>query len=255
MTSLEVLFAPAEFAILKTRDLSQTVCVVFDILRATTSMMTALSQGAAGIIPVSEISDALAMRRERPDVLLAGERDGLRIRAARTGTVDFDLGNSPREFTAEKVRGKTIVMTTTNGTRALQACLGAKTVLIGSFHNLKPLAHWIQMHRPPELVIVCSGTYEQAALEDSLAAGSLCEKIWSFYTSGVIADSAEMARRLYPLLQKDLIGAMNHSRNGRRLLANPELKQDVSFALQREILNFVADFRGGIVRPIPRSIE
>src|SRR6185503_15623988 len=102
-TNLEILFTPAEFATLDQRDLSQTSCVVFDILRATTTMVTALANGAKAIIPVAEISEALAIRRREPEVLLAGERDGLRIRAAQTGSIEFDLGNSPREFRAERV--------------------------------------------------------------------------------------------------------------------------------------------------------
>ena len=121
---LEVILSPAEFAGLRQRDLSQAVCVVFDILRATTSMITALANGAEAIIPVGEISEALALRQKNPSVLLAGERHGLRIRADLTGSIDFDLGNSPREFTVEKVSGKIIVMTTTNGTRALRAWFG-----------------------------------------------------------------------------------------------------------------------------------
>src|SRR5256885_11256958 len=118
-TRLEVLLSPVEFANLRNRDLSQTVCVVFDILRATTSMVTALANGAEAIIPVAEISEALAIRQQRPEVLLAGEREGLRIPVEMTGGVEFNLGNSPRECTAPIVAGKTIVMTTTNGTRAL----------------------------------------------------------------------------------------------------------------------------------------
>jgi len=140
---LEVLLSPAEFANLRNRDLSQTVCVVFDILRATTSMVTALANGAEAIIPVAEISEALAIRQQRPDVLLAGEREGVRIPTELTGGVQFDLGNSPREYTAAKVQGKTIVMTTTNGTRALRACAGAKTVLVGSFLNLRANYNWL----------------------------------------------------------------------------------------------------------------
>src|SRR2546423_11525580 len=101
-TKLEVVMSPVEFASLRKRDLGQTVCVVFDILRATTSMVTALSNGAEAIIPVEEISEALAVRQERPEVLLAGEREGVRIRAHLTGGVEFDLGNSPREYTAQK---------------------------------------------------------------------------------------------------------------------------------------------------------
>lgn len=246
--TLELLLTPAEFAMLKQRDLSQTVCVVFDVLRATSSMMTALSNGAESVIPVSEIPEALAFREKNPGVLLAGERDGLRIRAAQSGGIDFDLGNSPREFTPGKVRGKTIVMTTSNGTRALQACSGARKILIGSFLNLRPVWNWIIEQQPPHLILVCSGTGEQAALEDTLAAGALCEKIWVHYAGGKVADSAEIARRLYPLMQMDLIGAMNHSQNGRVLLANAALRNDVWFCLQREILNFMAECKNGVVK-------
>lgn len=247
-TNLEVLFSPAEVATLKNRDLSDSVCVVFDILRATTSMMSALANGAVAIIPVSEIAEAIKLREKNPDVLLAGEREGLRIRSEQTGSVDFDFGNSPREFARETVTGKTIVMTTTNGTRALQACAAAKTVLLGSFLNLRPIANWIIERRPPNLILVCSGTYDQPSLEDTLAAGALCEKIWVHYVGGNMADSAEMARRIYPLLQIDLVGAMNHSRNGRRLLSSPDLKNDVRFCMQRETLNFIAEVKNGVVQ-------
>ncbi|MEO6337059.1 MAG: 2-phosphosulfolactate phosphatase [Verrucomicrobiota bacterium] len=246
--TLELLLTPPEFTLLKQRDLSETVCVVFDILRATTSMMTALSNGAEGIIPVSEIPEAMVLRESNARLLLAGEREGLRIRAAQSGGVDFDLGNSPREFTSEKVRGKTIVMTTSNGTRALQACSGARKILIGSFLNLRPVANWIIEQQPPNLILVCSGTGEQAALEDTLAAGALCEKIWVHYAGGNVADSAEIARRLYPLMQMDLIGGMNHSQNGRRLLSNAALRNDVWFSLQRETLNFMAECKNGVVQ-------
>jgi len=251
-TRLEVLLSPVEFAQLRNRDLSQTVCVVFDVLRATTSMVTALANGAQAIIPVREISEALAIRQQRPDVLLAGEREGLRICAELTGGVEFDLGNSPREYTAQKVQGKTIVMTTTNGTRALRACAGARAVLIGCFLNLRAIYSWLQEQRPPNLILVCSGTIDEPALEDILAAGAVCERIWPFYAGGHTSDSAEVARRIYPLMQYDLLGAMKHSRNGRRLLANPELRNDVWFCVQRETLPFAAELcPDGAVRKRP----
>ena len=247
--SIEVLFSPVEFCALSQRNLGRTACVVLDILRATTSMITALANGAEAIIPVGEIAEALAIKQQRPEVLLAGERNGLRIRGDLTGGNDFDFGNSPREFLPEKVRGKTIVMTTTNGTRALRACTRAEPVLIGSFLNLRATVNWLRRELPLHLILICSGTHNQAALEDTLAAGALCERLWPYYASGQVADSAEIARRIYPLLQTDLLGAMIHSRNGQRLLSHPELRGDVYFCVQRETLNFVAGLqKDGTVR-------
>ncbi|PYI81271.1 MAG: hypothetical protein DME26_20150 [Verrucomicrobia bacterium] len=164
--------------------MSQTVCVVFDILRATTTMLTALSNGAEEISPVAAISEALALRAQQPEVLLAGEREGLRIRAKLTGGIDFDFGNSPREFIPEKVRAKKIVMTTTNGTRALRACARAKEVLVAAFLNLRAVANWIERARPANLLLICSGTLDQVAYEDVLAAGALCDLIGTLYDGG-----------------------------------------------------------------------
>jgi 2-phosphosulfolactate phosphatase len=247
--TLEVILTPAEFGPLRERDLSRTVCVVFDILRATTTMITALANGAESIIPVEEISEAVELRRQRPDVLLAGERDGLRIRSTLTGGIDFDLGNSPREFTSERVQGRTIVMTTTNGTRALRACAGAQAVLIGSFLNLRAITNWLRDNKPTHLLLVCSGTYEQAAFEDILAAGAICERVWPNYAGGMVADSAELARRIYPLMQSNLLDAMKQSRNGRRLFSMPALRDDVWYSVQRETVSFTAQMAAdGVVR-------
>lgn len=253
-TSLEVLFTPADFN--APRDWSDSVCVVFDVLRATTTMVTALVNGAAAIRPVAEISEAVALLRAQPELLLAGERGGLRITAEQAEGVEFDFGNSPREFTAERVAGRTIVVTTTNGTRALRACAGARKVLIGSFYNLRAITHWLKKHHPHKLLLVCSGTHEEAALEDTLAAGALCERIWADYASGHVADSAEMARRLYPLMQSDLLGAMRFSRNGRRLLDHPELRADVAYCMQREIHQLVAVMQpDGLVTKLSDAAE
>jgi 2-phosphosulfolactate phosphatase len=248
MSTLEVLLSPTEFGALSQRDLRDTTCVVFDVLRATTTMMTALANGAAGIVPVVELSEALAIRSTNADVVLGGERGGLRIRATQTGGIDFDLGNSPREFTPEKVAGKTIVMTTTNGTRALRSCSHAHSVIVGTFLNLRAAADWIQAEEPNHLLLICSGTLDQAAYEDVLGAGALCDLIWPLFGHGIVADSAQIARQIYRIQEQDLLEAMQFSRNGRRLLANPDLKADVPFCLQRDTLNFVAMLRDGTVQ-------
>jgi len=250
-SNLEVLFTPADFDALKNRDLSNTVCVVFDVLRATTSMLTALHHGATQIFPVKEISEALALRRGlAPPALLAGERDGLRIRAAQTGAVDFDLGNSPREFTPERVAGRAIIMTTTNGTRALQACQGARRILAGALLNLAALAALIRNQPPPSLLLVGAGTFQQAAYEDTLAAGALGELVWDLFSRR--ADSAHLAREIYRAGADDLSAAFReHSRNARRLLSSPELREDVAVALQLDTVPFAAELIDGAVVKVP----
>jgi 2-phosphosulfolactate phosphatase len=246
-SNLEVLLAPAEFAALRGQDLSEVVCVVFDILRATSSMLTALGNGASRIFPVTEISDALESRRTHPGALLAGERHGVRILGAQTGGVDFDLGNSPREFTRERVAGREIIMTTTNGTRALQACRGARRVFAGGFLNLRTLASAIQRENATRLLVICAGTFEEAAYEDTLAAGALCDLVWKQFEGGRIADSAQIARQIYVASNGNLEQAMEYSRNARRLLSNPALCQDVAFCLRRDCLEVVAELRDGAV--------
>jgi 2-phosphosulfolactate phosphatase len=248
-TTLEVLFAPAEYALLHERDLRQTVCVVFDILRATSTMVTALGNGATAVVPVAEIPEALSIRKRQPEVLLAGERDGLRIEGHLAGGVKFDLGNSPREFTAARVGGRTIAMTTTNGTRALRACAPAAAVMLGSFLNLRATTAAIEQQSPHHLLLVCSGTLDQAACEDLLGAGALCELLWPKYGSGAVADSAHIARQLFQVEQHDLLAAVAQSRNGRRLMAHPDLREDVPFCLQRDLFRLVAELgKDGVVR-------
>jgi 2-phosphosulfolactate phosphatase len=238
--SLEVLFNPAEYSALAARDLSATVCVVFDVLRATSTFATALHNGAKEIIPVAEISEALDIRKTRPDVLLGGERDGVKIRAAQTGSVDFDFGNSPREYTPSKVRGKTIVSTTTNGTRALRACAGAKIVLAASFLNLGATAEFLRHTKPADILIICAGTGENAALEDTLAAGALCEILAGGFGGSNNAASVETSRRTFAQAKDNLAGAMRESENARRLLGNPDLQNDVAFCLQRDTCPLIA---------------
>ncbi|HEX4266231.1 MAG TPA: 2-phosphosulfolactate phosphatase [Verrucomicrobiae bacterium] len=240
MRNLDVLFTPADFAALKSRSLDDTLCVIFDVFRATSSMVTALANGAEAIIPVGDIPEALDIKGRMPQVLLAGERDGVRIRAALANGTDFDLGNSPREFTKEKIAGRTIVMTTTNGTRALRSCAHAKMVLVGSFLNLRATAEFVSRAAVENALLICSGTYEQAAYEDALGAGALCDLLWTSLDPGGVSDSAKMARQVYSDSKNDLLAAASQSRNGLRLSAMPELREDVAFCLHRDVFNFVA---------------
>jgi 2-phosphosulfolactate phosphatase len=235
---IETILTPAELPALAQRDLRATACVVFDVLRATSTFVTALHHGAQAIIPVSEIAEALAIKKTQQDVLLGGERNGVRISA---GGVDFELGNSPREYTPEKVRGKTIVSTTTNGTRALRACANAQTVLAASFLNLTVTADFLRRKNFETILLVCAGTGENQADEDVIAAGALAELLTARGDARpTISDSTEIARRAWLEAKPDLSAAVGNAENARRLLAIPELRDDVAFCLQRDIFPLVA---------------
>lgn len=243
---LEVLFTPADFNALPGRDLSGTTCIVFDVLRATTTLLTALEAGAESVVPVPDIASALEWRRRDPSVLLAGERDGRRILAAQTGGVDFDLGNSPREFTSGTVAGRRIVMTTTNGTRALHACAGAAAVLPACLRNIGAVARWCAAHRTPDWLVVCSGTYEEAAFEDVLGAGAMVDRLAPLLGDVELLDGAQVARAIYRGAAGDLAGAMGTmARNGRRLMSIPDLALDVAVCATVDDLGLVARMEGG----------
>jgi len=238
--TIHAILTPAELPALRQSDLGDSLCVVFDILRATTTFVTALHHGAARVIPVNDIAEAVAWRQKEPLVLLAGEREGARISAALAGGIDFDLGNSPREFGPETVSGRTIVSTTTNGTRALQACSAAATVLAGSFLNLAATARFIQRHPSDHIILVCAGTGSFAALEDVLAAGALTQRLFAASGEYALADSAAIAWRTFLQVESTLAAVLPTTDNGRRLMAIPELREDVAFCGQTDVYPLVA---------------
>jgi 2-phosphosulfolactate phosphatase len=237
--NIDAILSPKELPVLTKRDLRRTTCVVFDVLRATSTFVVALQNGAKEIIPVGEIAEALEIKKHRPEVLLGGERNGVRISS--NGVV-FDLGNSPREYTPEKVRGKTIVSTTTNGTIALRACAGAKLILAASFLNLGATAEFLRRENCEDILLVCAGTRENPALEDILAAGALIESLSARADdSPTYSDSAQTAFQEFKQSKSNLAEKIaGGAENARRLLAIPELRDDVAFCQRRDIFPLVA---------------
>lgn len=246
--NVRALLSPAEIAALRERDLSRVTCVVFDVLRATSTMITALANGAEEIVPVGEIEEALREADERPDALLAGERDGLKIGRDLTGGREFDLGNSPREFTPDRVRGRTIIMTTTNGTRAIRATRGAARTLVGSFLNLTATANRLAAEKVDDLLLVASGTGNEPALEDTLGVGALIVALEKH--GKVLCDDAAGAARLTWLAAKENLALeLSRAANARRLLGVPELAADVDVCLAHDAFSITAGCRGeGAVR-------
>jgi 2-phosphosulfolactate phosphatase len=164
---IDVFFSPAEVA---EAPMESKVAAVIDVIRATSTMVEALANGARGIFPTVSTEEAikLASSLGREDTILCGERKGLKVEG-------FDLGNSPSEFTTERVQGKQLVMSTTNGTRAFLSVAGAHRVLAASFLNLSAVAEALQ--GTEEVAIVCAGKEDRFALDDALCAGNLIEKL------------------------------------------------------------------------------
>jgi 2-phosphosulfolactate phosphatase len=165
---LDVFLTPAETT---PGLLAGRTVVVLDILRASTSIVEALSAGAKSILPVASIEEALRLANTfgRDEVLLAGERRCLPIEG-------FDLGNSPREYTAKRVGGKILIMTTTNGTAAMALTVNAAKVFIGSMLNFQAIVSEV-VRRKADPVLLCAGRERQFALEDAACAGKFAVQI------------------------------------------------------------------------------
>ncbi len=233
---IDAVLTPAEIALLPGRDLSATTCVVFDVLRATSSMVTALAHGAAEILPARTIEEALALKAGRPHALLGGERHGELIDG-------FDLGNSPLEY-RENVAGRTIISTTTNGTIALRACEHAERVLVGAILNLGALAAELRRAQPEQVVLICAGTFADFALEDAFAAGLLL----AAFEEANRTDSATAALGVAKLFPHAL-AALQQARNG-RVLAQKGRGAEVEWCAQESRFDVVGWMDGTVIRPL-----
>ncbi len=230
---IDVILSPPEIDLLPQTDLSETTCVVFDVLRATSSMITALAHGVGEIYPVKTIEDALALRERMPEAVLGGERLGDKI-------LGFDIGNSPLEYRA--LKGQRVITTTTNGTIALRACEKAERVLVGALLNIDALIKELAKTTPGKVTIVCAGTFRELALEDVIAAGAICAN----FPGAVMEDSARLALAAFKQNEHDLLGGLRESRNGRALIAASR-GVDVQWCAQTSIYDIVGHMQSGII--------
>ena len=145
------------------------ICVVIDVLRATSVMITALHNGAEKIFPFKDIKTIQERCENLKNIIKCGERNALKIDG-------FDLGNSPLEFTKEKVFGKDIYMSTTNGTKAVENSLSAEKIIICSFLNIKSVSEKLLEYKK-DVVIVCAGTNGKFSLDDTLCAGLIIKEM------------------------------------------------------------------------------
>ena len=243
--NVEVILTPAEIATLPARDLSETVCVVFDVLRATSTMLTAFANGASRIFPVSTIEEARKLQREQwPDALLGGERNGVRIDG-------FQLGNSPLEYTRAVVEGRDIITTTTNGTVSLRACQGANAVVLGALVNLDAIVSYLTDHRGTEsqLLLVCAGTGERFALEDGFAAGALVDGLLHAGSALTLQGAATAILALYRSSVHNPLAVLRSSENGQRLI-ELGLEADVAYCTRPSVLDWIATMCDGALQGV-----
>ena len=230
-SSVDVVFTPN---LLPFSDLSEKTVVVTDILRATTTITVALANGASSVAPVLAPADAFHFANQTPNALIGGEREGIKIDG-------FNLGNSPREYTKSVVVGRPIVLTTTNGTRALRLCQSANRVLVGCFLNLRAVTNYL-INVTGEIVIACSGREGSFCLEDAIFSGACADALKcdanNMRCDFRLTDAAEAARILYRQHRRDLIGMMNNCYHGKHL-ANIGLGADLAFCAQTNIIDIV----------------
>jgi 2-phosphosulfolactate phosphatase len=230
MKNLEVCLTPA---LLPLFNIEGSIVVVIDIFRATSSICYGIDNGAEAIIPVAEVAECAAYREKGLDYLLAAERDGKVVEG-------FDFGNSPFSYTTEKVGGKTVVLTTTNGTHALHMSIKAKRIVIGSFLNLTSLCNWLK-EQDENILLVCAGWKNNFNLEDTLFAGAVAEQLgqqnykWD--------DAAVAANDMYNLAKHDLNVYLKKSSHGERM-KQLGILEDIDFCLNVDITTAIPVLEG-----------
>lgn len=233
---VETCFLPGQYP-LYAQDMG--IVVVIDILRATSAMVTAFEHGVRSIIPVGTIEEARNYIG-RDDYIAAAERNGEVVEG-------FSVGNSPIAFAQMDLKGKTIVMTTTNGTRAINLASGAKKVVIGSFLNLTALTDWL-VKQNENVLLLCSGWKDKFNLEDSVFAGAVMERLLESGKFGMEEDSSISAKYLY-MAARDNVMSLLRSAPRRKRLESLNLYEDVKYCLtpdQSSVIPVLQD--GALVR-------
>ncbi|HEY0256823.1 MAG TPA: 2-phosphosulfolactate phosphatase [Candidatus Methylacidiphilales bacterium] len=224
MRDLEICYLPGQWRKLDAGQLRASACVVIDVIRATSTIVTALARGALSVQPVADLAEAQALKEQDGSALLAGERGGKPLPG-------FDLGNSPREMTSERVKDRRLILTTTNGTQALAACHGARAIVTASLLNLEAVAARLRELGSPWL-IVCAGYEGEFGLDDAIVAGALAEAL----------NQDDMLISLYHSVRNDLETTLLGSNAGQELL-KIGLEKDVPFCAQPNLFPLVPTLR------------
>ncbi|MCI0546522.1 MAG: 2-phosphosulfolactate phosphatase [Candidatus Rokubacteria bacterium] len=218
--------------------LAGVTAVVLDVVRASTTIVGALAGGARAVVPVATPDEAraLGLGGTVGPVLIGGERGG----APPPG---FDRGNSPAEYTPERVRGRTVAFTTTNGTRALLALDGARRIAVGGFVNAAAVARWVAAE-PGDALLVCAGERGRFCLEDAVCAGLLVSRLAT--VDHTLTDAAQAAQALWERYADDL-GAMLAAATWAQALVAQGRGADLPLCVALDVHGVVPVLRNGVL--------
>jgi 2-phosphosulfolactate phosphatase len=228
---IEVCFTPGEYEYFKDE---YEIVVVIDVLRATSAICAAFDNGIKSIIPVSSID--IAREYKEKGYLVGAERKGQIVDG-------FDFGNSPYSYMKEELRGKEVVLTTTNGTKALNIAKDADTVVVGSLLNLDALCKWLETQNK-NILCLCSGWQDKFNLEDTICAGAISEYLLGTGKFTSNEDSSIAAKYLYLSAKDNYMGFLKASSHRRRL-KNLNLNEDIKYCLTPNLTDVIPILKDG----------
>jgi len=241
MPIIQTCYSPALYPLFEE---PETIVVVVDIFRATSAICTALDNGVTKMIPVAGLDEA--RKYKEMGYMVAAERNAIKEEG-------FDLGNSPYDYLGDNVKGKTIAISTTNGTQAIEAAKSASTIVIGSFLNISSVAEWIIMQQK-NVLILCSGWKNKYNMEDSLFAGALSLALLKQKEYETACDSTIAAGHLYTLAKDNMFAFLEYSSHRKRL-KNLHLEKDITYCLTLNTMTTIPIyFEGGLVSLTPEVL-
>lgn len=217
MPNLDVSLSPQLYHLCKQEN---TIVVVIDVLRATSAICTAFEHGVEKVIPVSTIEEAQAYKDK--GYLVGAERDGQKVEG-------FDFGNSPYSYMGANIKDKAVVLTTTNGTKAINMASNAHKVVVGAFTNITALCKWL-ITEQKDVVLLCSGWKDRYNLEDTLFAGAVVNYLQKNGGFDDATDAALSSKYLYQTAKSNPAKFLRNSSHRRRL-AKLNLKEDIKYCL------------------------
>jgi 2-phosphosulfolactate phosphatase len=236
MSSKPELHTSLSPALLHLYDLNNSVVVIIDVFRATSTIASVLFNGARCVIPVDSVPKAIEISKNIGGIA-AGERDGQLAEG-------LQHGNSPLEYSREFIENKTLVLTTTNGTRLLHMALekGADTIISGSFPNLSAVCEYL-LAENKNVILGCAGWKDRFNLEDTLFAGAVIDMVKKHFT--VHCDSSLMAESMYTKHKNNLLKFAPQLTHYHRLVERFGLIEDIRFCLTKDVANVLPIYREG----------